>query len=161
MQNILVTGGLGYIGSHTVVVLQQAGFKVTIIDDLSNANTKVLHNITQITGVEPAFYEIDLKKQSDLNAFFEKNEIHGIIHFAAHKAVGESVNEPLNYYKNNLLGLINILELMEKFNVDHFIFSSSCTVYGQADKMPINENTPLKNFGISIRKNQANGRSNH
>lgn len=144
MNNILVTGGLGYIGSHTVVALQQAGYKVTIIDDLSNTQISVLENITKITGIEPYFHSIDLKDQEALNLFFQHNSIDGIIHFAAYKAVGESVEKPLMYYRNNLLGLINLLEAMEKYKTDHFIFSSSCTVYGQADQMPINEQTPLK-----------------
>ncbi len=144
MQNILVTGGLGYIGSHTVVALQQTGYKVIIIDDLSNADVNFLHKIEQITGIAPLFYQIDVKEQTAVNAFFQHEKIDGVIHFAAYKAVGESVQFPLKYYRNNIMGLINLLEGMEKFNVDNFIFSSSCTVYGQADKMPINEKTPLK-----------------
>src|SRR5690606_8604819 len=143
-KKILVTGGLGYIGSHTVVSLQQAGYKVIIIDDLSNADKEFLEKITEITGVKPDFHEIDLKDTEAVFDFFKKEKIDGIIHFAAYKAVGESVQKPLMYYRNNLLGLINLLEAMEKYDVDHFIFSSSCTVYGQADQMPINEKTPLK-----------------
>jgi len=145
MRNILVTGGLGYIGSHTVVALQQMGFKVNIIDDLSNATEDALYEITEITGIKPGFFCIDLKDQAEVYRFFEHNKIDGIIHFAAYKAVSESVEKPLMYYRNNILGLLNILEAMESHNVDHFIFSSSCTVYGQADIMPIYENTPLKN----------------
>lgn len=144
MKNILVTGGLGYIGSHTVVALQQAGHEVMIIDDLSNTQISVLDNITKITKVKPGFHEIDLKNSKAVDRFFSDYKIDGIIHFAAYKAVGESVEKPLMYYRNNLLGLINILEAMEKYNVDHFIFSSSCTVYGQADQLPIHEQTPLK-----------------
>lgn len=144
MKNILVTGGLGYIGSHTVVALQKAGYRVFIIDDLSNAQISVLKHIIEITGVKPDMHIIDLKHREVLGHFFSTNEIDGIIHFAAYKAVGESVEKPLMYYRNNLLGLINLLETMEEFRVDHFIFSSSCTVYGQADVMPINEETPLK-----------------
>jgi len=143
-QNILVTGGLGYIGSHTVVALQNAGFNVLIIDDLSNAQINVLDKITTITGVQPTYATIDLKDFEAVKAFFQEHIIHGIIHFAAYKAVGESVEKPLMYYRNNLVGLINVLEAMELYHVNNFIFSSSCTVYGQADRMPINENTPLK-----------------
>lgn len=144
MKKILVTGGLGYIGSHTVVFLQQAGFEVVVIDDLSNTTIQVLGKIKEITGVAPHFEEIDLKDSSKVNQFFEQNKVDGIIHFAAYKAVGESVQKPLAYYRNNIVGLLNVLEAMNQYNIDHFIFSSSCTVYGQADKMPIDENTPLK-----------------
>lgn len=144
MKNILVTGGLGYIGSHTVVALQQAGFSVYIIDDLSNSSLDVWDRITDITGVQPVYYNIDLKDFNAVSVFLQSHPIHGIIHFAAFKAVGESVAKPLMYYRNNLVGLVNVLEAMEENNVDNFIFSSSCTVYGQADSMPINEATPLK-----------------
>jgi len=144
MKKILVTGGLGYIGSHTVVALQQAGFEVLIIDDLSNAQKTTLDRIYEITNTKPSLFVIDLKNHDSVSAFFQSNKVDGIIHFAAHKAVGESVEKPLMYYRNNLLGLINLLEVMDRFSVDNFIFSSSCTVYGQADFMPINENTPLK-----------------
>ncbi|WP_313385327.1 UDP-glucose 4-epimerase GalE [Chishuiella sp.] len=144
MNKILVTGGLGYIGSHTVVALQNAGYEVVIIDDLSNANVDFVDRIASITNVKPSFYEIDLKNQEKVNQFFRENKIDGIIHFAAHKAVGESVEKPLMYYRNNLVGLLNILDGMKDFNTDNIIFSSSCTVYGQADKMPIDENTSLK-----------------
>jgi len=144
MKNILVTGGLGYIGSHTVVALQQAGFNVYIIDDLSNSQLDVWEKITVITGIQPIYYNIDLKDFNAVSVFFQSHKIDGIIHFAAYKAVGESVAKPLMYYRNNLLALMNVLEAMEENQVDNFIFSSSCTVYGQADKMPINESTPLK-----------------
>lgn len=144
MNKILVTGGLGYIGSHTVVALQNAGYEVVIIDDLSNANADFVDRIASITNIKPSFYEIDLKNQEKVNQFFNENKIDGIIHFAAHKAVGESVEKPLMYYRNNLVGLLNILDGMKDFNTDNIIFSSSCTVYGQADKMPIDENTSLK-----------------
>lgn len=144
MKNILVTGGLGYIGSHTVVALQQAGFNTYIIDNLSNSQYEVLNRITEITGKQPVFEPIDLQDSKAVYNFFEQHEIQGVVHFAAYKAVGESVEQPLMYYRNNLLGLINLLEAMKEFNVDHLIFSSSCTVYGQADQMPINEHTPLK-----------------
>ncbi len=144
MNKILVTGGLGYIGSHTVVALQNAGYEVVIIDDCSNAEENFLDRIASITSKKPEFYKIDLKDESATQQFFKDNKINGIIHFAAHKAVGESVQKPLMYYRNNLMGLINVLESMQEFDVDNFIFSSSCTVYGQADSMPINEETPLK-----------------
>ena len=144
MKNILVTGGLGYIGSHTVVALQQAGFNVVIIDDLSNAQLEVWDKITGITGIQPVYYNIDLKDFNAVSIFFQSHKIDGIIHFAAYKAVGESVEKPLMYYRNNLMGLMNVLEAMDENKVDNFIFSSSCTVYGQADTMPINETTPLK-----------------
>ena len=144
MSKILVTGGLGYIGSHTVVALQNAGYEVVIIDDLSNTEIGVLDKITSIIGTKPTYFEIDLKNQEKVNEFFKTNKIDGIINFAAHKAVGESVEKPLMYYRNNLLGLINLLDAMKDFDADNIIFSSSCTVYGQADKMPIDEQTPLK-----------------
>nr|WP_297307719.1 UDP-glucose 4-epimerase GalE [uncultured Flavobacterium sp.] len=157
MQNILVTGGLGYIGSHTVVVLQQAGFKVTVIDDLSNAEANVLDKIEKITGIRPCFKHIDLKDNIHVLDFFKKNKIDGVIHFAAFKAVGESVEKPLAYYENNILGLLNVLNAMKEFNVNHFIFSSSCTVYGQAKYMPITENTPLKQPESPYGKTKAMG----
>src|SRR5690606_34304368 len=143
-QKILVTGGLGYIGSHTAVALQEAGYEVVIIDDLSNSELFVLDRIVQITGIQPEFHQIDLKDSDLVNEFFQNNKVDGVIHFAAHKAVGESVQKPLMYHKNNLLGLLNVLEAMKENEVDHFIFSSSCTVYGQADKMPIDESAPIK-----------------
>ncbi|MFA7616998.1 MAG: UDP-glucose 4-epimerase GalE [Weeksellaceae bacterium] len=143
-QKILVTGGLGYIGSHTVVALQQSGYEVVIIDDLSNSELFVLDRISEITGIQPDFHPIDLKETTAINDFFETTEIDGVIHFAAHKAVGESVEKPLMYFRNNILGLVNVLEAMKKNSIDNFIFSSSCTVYGQADKMPIDESAPIK-----------------
>lgn len=144
MKKILVTGGLGYIGSHTVVELQNAGYEVVIIDDLSNSELFVLDRIAQVTGTKPGFHQIDLKDENLVNDFFRLNKIDGVIHFAAHKAVGESVEKPLMYHKNNLLGLLNVLEAMKDNEVDNFLFSSSCTVYGQADKMPIDETAPIK-----------------
>lgn len=143
MKNILVTGGLGYIGSHTVVALQQAGFKVIIIDDLSNTTKEVLYKIEAITGVLPQFHQIDLKDEILVQHFFKTQQIDGIIHFAAYKAVGESVEKPLMYYRNNIVGLLNVLDAMETHQVDRLIFSSSCTVYGQATLMPITEETQL------------------
>ena len=144
MKKVLVTGGLGYIGSHTVVALQNAGYEVVIIDDCSNAEENFLDRITSITNQKPAYFKIDLKDESSVREFFQNNNVDGIIHFAAYKAVGESVQQPLMYYRNNLVGLINVLESMQDFDVNNIIFSSSCTVYGQADQMPIDEQTPLK-----------------
>ncbi len=144
-KKILVTGGTGYIGSHTVVELQQAGYEVIIIDNLSNSNADVIEGITRITDVRPAFEKVDCIDFSALKAVFEKySNIEGIIHFAASKAVGESVQKPLMYYRNNLVSLINLLELMPKYNVKGIVFSSSCTVYGEPDHNPIDENAPIK-----------------
>lgn len=157
MKQILVTGGLGYIGSHTVVVLQQAGFDVVVIDDLSNATVSVLDAIENITAIRPSFYQIDLKDAAAVSNFFENTKVDGVIHFAAFKAVGESVLKPLAYYKNNILGLLHVLEAMEANQVDHFIFSSSCTVYGQAEVMPIHEKTPLKQPESPYGKTKAMG----
>ena len=145
MQKILVTGGLGFIGSHTVVELQQKGYEVLIIDNLSNTTIDVLSKIASITGKQPIFENIDLKNKQEIQNFFRLNKnIDGIIHFAASKAVGESVEKPLEYYHNNISSLIYLLEEMRVNNITNFIFSSSCTVYGQADHMPITENAPFK-----------------
>lgn len=144
MKKILVTGGLGYIGSHTVVELQKEGFEVVIIDDLSNTTIDVLDKITSITGIKPTFEEIDLKDKEAVMHFFKYYNVDGVIHFAASKAVGESVNEPLKYYENNISTLIYVLKEMNAANVQNFIFSSSCTVYGQADELPITESAPTK-----------------
>ena len=144
MKRILVTGGLGFIGSHTIVELQKEGFDVVIIDDLSNTTIDVLENITAITGKKPEFHKIDLRIKNDVSTFFENNTIDGIIHFAAFKAVGESVQKPLDYYENNIGSLVYLLQEMKNRNIDNFIFSSSCTVYGQADELPITENAPTK-----------------
>ena len=144
MKKVLVTGGLGYIGSHTVVALQNAGYEVIIIDDCSNAEENFLDRITSITNQQPTYFKIDLKDEQAVREFFQNQNVDGIIHFAAYKAVGESVQKPLMYYRNNLVGLINVLESMQDFDVNNIIFSSSCTVYGQADQMPIDEQTPLK-----------------
>ena len=142
---VLVTGGLGYIGSHTVVELQNKGFKVVIIDDLSNSSKDVLNGIKSITKITPEFEEIDLKEKSKVQDFFNRHkDIDGVIHFAASKAVGESVNEPLMYYENNISTLVYVLQEIKKLNKQNFIFSSSCTVYGQADELPINEDAPIK-----------------
>jgi UDP-glucose 4-epimerase len=145
MDKILVTGGLGFIGSHTVVELQNEGYEVVIIDDLSNSSIKVLDGITSITGKTPLFEKMDLKEKSDVEKFFKKHQdIKGVIHFAASKAVGESVQEPLKYYENNIGTLVYILKELSKLPEASFIFSSSCTVYGQADELPITENAPVK-----------------
>jgi len=142
---ILVTGGLGFIGSHTVVELQNEGFEVVIIDDCSNSSEKVLDGITAITGKKPLFEKLDLKEKSKVEDFFRRHaDIVGVIHFAASKAVGESVEKPLLYYENNIGTLVYLLKELSKKDKSSFIFSSSCTVYGQADEMPITENAPVK-----------------
>lgn len=142
---ILVTGGTGYIGSHTTVELQKAGYDVVIVDNLSNSDRKVLDGIERITGKRPAFIEGDITDKETLRKVFETHPgIRGIINFAASKAVGESVEKPLLYYRNNLVSLINILELMPEYGVKGLVFSSSCTVYGEPDKNPIDESAPIK-----------------
>lgn len=142
---ILVTGGTGYIGSHTVVELQQAGYDVVIIDNLSNSNIEVLDGIEAITGIRPAFVEGDVTNLDTLHKLFKQyNDIEGIINFAASKAVGESVEQPLKYYRNNLVSLLNLLDLMPVYGVKGIVFSSSCTVYGEPDSNPISEDSPLK-----------------
>ena len=142
---ILVTGGLGFIGSHTVVALQEKGFEVIIIDNLSNSYVHVLDGIEKITNQRPIFEQIDLREKEMVKKFFEKyNDIEGVIHFAASKAVGESVEKPLLYYENNLSTLVYLLQELKEKPSANFIFSSSCTVYGQADRLPINENAPVK-----------------
>ena len=145
MTKVLVTGGLGYIGSHTVVELQESGYETVVIDNLSNSSEKVLHNITKITGKEAHFIKGDITDPYQLKQLFKAHsDIAGIIHFAASKAVGESVEKPLLYYRNNVHGLINLLEAMIAHDIPNLIFSSSCTVYGQAEELPISEETPLK-----------------
>ena len=142
---ILVTGGMGFIGSHTAVELIEAGYDVVIVDDLSYSNIKVLDGIRAITGVAPAFEQVDLKdKDATENVFKKYPNIDGIIHFAASKAVGESVEKPLLYYRNNIISLVNLLELMPQYNVKGIIFSSSCTVYGQPlpENLPVTEEAP-------------------
>ena len=143
-KKILVTGGLGFIGSHTVVALQEEGFEVVIIDNLSNTHIGVLDQITAITGTRPDYHNIDMRNEKAVHDFFSTNHIEGVIHFAAFKAVGESVEKPLAYYENNLSALIILLKAMEENKVSNFIFSSSCTVYGQADELPITEKAPVK-----------------
>ncbi|ALO48791.1 UDP-glucose 4-epimerase GalE [Hoylesella enoeca] len=146
-QTILVTGGTGFIGSHTTVELQEAGYQVVIIDDLSNSNIEVLDGIEKITGVRPAFEQVDLRDKNATESVFKKYpEIRGIIHFAASKAVGESVEKPLLYYHNNIVSLLNLLELMQKYGTKGIIFSSSCTVYGQPsnENLPVTEEAPIQ-----------------
>ncbi len=144
-KQILVTGGTGYIGSHTVVELQNSGFDVVIVDNLSNSKIEVLDNIEKITGIRPGFEKFDLADAKLTNDFFQKyKDIEAVIHFAAFKAVGESVQEPLMYYQNNLNSLMNILSGMKTHGVKNLVFSSSCTVYGQPDKLPVTEETPRK-----------------
>jgi len=142
---ILVTGGLGFIGSHTVVELQSKGFEVLIIDNLSNSSLTVLDGIEKISGKRPFFEQLELRDKSAVFSFFEANQdVSGVIHFAASKAVGESVENPLLYYENNINTLVYVLQALEKYQIPNFIFSSSCTVYGQADELPITENAPVK-----------------
>ena len=142
---VLVTGGLGFIGSHTVVELQQNGFEVVIIDNCSNSSEDVLTGIEKITGTKPIFEKMDLRDKDKVSNFFKKyNDINGVIHFAASKAVGESVQIPLTYYENNIGTLVYLLQELQQKNDANFIFSSSCTVYGQADELPITENAPTK-----------------
>lgn len=144
-QTILVTGGTGFIGSHTTVELIEAGYDVVIIDNLSNSKIEVLDGIEKITGVRPAFEQVDLRDKAATEAVFQKYPaIAGIIHFAASKAVGESVQLPLLYYRNNVVSLINLLELMPAYGVKGIIFSSSCTVYGQPnpENLPVTEDAP-------------------
>ena len=145
MAKILVTGGAGYIGSHTVVELQKVGYEVVIVDNLSNSNIDVLNGIEKITGIRPSFENIDCVDYVSMDRMFEKyKDIEAIIHFAASKAVGESVEKPLLYYRNNLVSLINLLQLMPIHKVKNFVFSSSCTVYGQPDILPVTESAPIK-----------------
>lgn len=145
MKKILVTGGLGYIGSHTVVELQNAGFDVIIIDNLSNSSLDVLGGITNITSQPPTFERLDLRNKSKVTEFFKLHKnIEGVIHFAASKAVGESVKNPLLYYENNINTLVYLLQECKAHKINNFIFSSSCTVYGEPDSLPITETAPVK-----------------
>ena len=142
---ILVTGGTGYIGSHTVVELQESGYEVVIVDNLSNSRADVVDYIGQITGTRPAFEQADCRDLDALDEIFARHgQIEAIIHFAASKAVGESVQKPLLYYRNNIVSLINLLELMPRYGVKGIVFSSSCTVYGQPDVLPVTEAAPIK-----------------
>ena len=144
-KKILVTGGTGYIGSHTTVELIQEGFGVVIIDNLYNSEAEVVDRIFKITGTKPDLEVFDLCETDKLNLFFRNHkDIDGIIHFAAYKAVGESVGKPLDYYRNNLLSLINLLEAMKAFSIPYLVFSSSCTVYGQPERLPVSEDAPIQ-----------------
>ena len=145
MSKILVTGGAGYIGSHTVVELQNAGYEVIIVDNLSNSDANVIDGIERITNIRPAFEPVDCNDMEAMkDVFLRYKGIQGIIHFAASKAVGESVQQPLLYYRNNLVSLLNILDLMSENEVEGLVFSSSCTVYGQPDILPVTESAPIK-----------------
>ncbi|MGL4876259.1 MAG: UDP-glucose 4-epimerase GalE, partial [Clostridium sp.] len=139
MKNILVTGGMGYIGSHTNVELLEKGYNVIILDNLCNSDERIKKRVEEITGIEPKFYYGDILDSNILEEIFENEDIHSVIHFAALKAVGESVQKPLEYYKNNISGTLNLLNVMKRFNVKNIIFSSSATVYGEAKEMPISE----------------------
>jgi UDP-glucose 4-epimerase len=142
---ILVTGGTGYIGSHTVVALIEQGFDVVIADNLCNSELFILDRIEEISGVRPRFYQIELCNLSEIESLFiQEKSIKAVIHFAALKAVGDSVSSPLAYYKNNLVSLISLLEAMQHASVKHLVFSSSCTVYGEPDHLPVTESTPIK-----------------
>ena len=143
MKRVLVTGGCGYIGSHTVVELQKNGFDVVIVDNLSNSKKAVLDRIQQITGTKPTFYKVDMTDKTALRGVFEKEKFSDVIHFAGLKAVGESVRKPLEYYRNNLDSTMNLLELMREFGVKNIVFSSSATVYGNPATVPITEDFPL------------------
>ena len=145
MPKILVTGGCGYIGSHTIVDLLENGFDVISIDDNSRSTKYLLDGVAKITGKKVKNYNVDLKDFNDTRAVFQENEdISGIIHFAAYKAVGESVEQPLMYFENNMFSLINLLKCVEEFEIEHFVFSSSCTVYGNPDTIPVTEQSPVK-----------------
>jgi UDP-glucose 4-epimerase len=144
-KKILVTGGTGYIGSHTTVELIEEGFEPIIVDNLYNSEAIVVDRIQKITGVKPHLEVFDLCDQEKLDRFIHKNnDISAVIHFAAYKAVGESVNKPLEYYRNNLLSLINLLDVMKRHGIPSLVFSSSCTVYGQPEKLPVTEDAPLQ-----------------
>ncbi|MDO5017239.1 MAG: UDP-glucose 4-epimerase GalE [Porphyromonas sp.] len=142
-KKVLVTGGMGYIGSHTTVELQSAGYEVIIVDNLSNSNREVLKGIKAITGIEPTFYEVDCNDREAMQRIYAEHRPDGIIHFAASKAVGESVEQPLLYYRNNILSLIVQLELMKEYDTKGIVFSSSCTVYGQPKQLPVTEDAPI------------------
>lgn len=142
---ILVTGGTGFIGSHTVVELQNAGYEALVVDDLSNSTADVIDGIERITGIRPKFVQLDCNELDKMRELFQKEgDIVGIIHFAASKAVGESIQKPMLYYRNNLVSLLNVMDLMSEFNVKAFVFSSSCTVYGEPDRNPVDESAPVK-----------------
>ena len=144
MKKILVTGGLGYIGSHTVVELQSAGYDVVVIDNLDNATEEVKDRIVSVTGRSIDLVIGDVNDETTMDQLFQEHDFYGVIHFAAHKAVGESVDHPIKYYQNNVSGLITLLGAMDKYGVQNLIFSSSCTVYGIAEDLPVTEDTPIK-----------------
>lgn len=143
MSKVLVTGGLGYIGSHTVVELLNANFEVVIIDNLVNSSLDVLDNIIKITGKKPAFYELDINDYNAVDFVFKKESISGVIHFASYLLVDESVINPLKYYRNNIIGLLAVLDCVKKHKINHFVFSSSCTVYGSPSQLPVTEHHPI------------------
>ncbi len=144
MPKIIITGGTGYIGSHAVVEFQNSGFEVVIIDNLSNSQIEVLDGIYNITGKKPQFYKADVADEDEMESVFSQHkDAIAVVHFAAFKAVGESVQKPLMYYKNNLDGLINVLDQMQKNNIQNLVFSSSCTVYGQPESLPVTEKSPV------------------
>ena len=145
MKKILVTGGCGYIGSHTIVDLVENGFEVISVDNNSRSSARILEGVEKITGTKVKNYKVDLCNYDDTWAIFQENDdIEGIIHFAAYKAVGESVEQPLMYFENNLVSLINLLKCVQEFHIPYFVFSSSCTVYGNPDVIPVTELTPPK-----------------
>ena len=144
-QKILITGGTGYIGSHTAVEFIEAGYEVVIIDNLSNSHIEVMDGIEKIVGSRPKFQQVEMTDQEALRNFFsEEKDIRGVVHFAASKAVGESVEKPTEYYRNNLVSLLNLLDCTKEHGTEAVVFSSSCTVYGQPDTLPVTENTPIK-----------------
>lgn len=143
-KSVLVAGGAGYIGSHTVVELINAGYEVVVVDNLSNSDISSLEGINKITGVKPTFYNVDCCDKGALSEVFKRHDFNSVIHFAAFKAVGESVEQPAKYYRNNLLSFMNVLELMVEYGRRNVVFSSSATVYGDADELPVTEDTPRK-----------------
>lgn len=143
-KKIAITGGAGYIGAHTAVQLMEAGFEIVIIDNLSRSDTTLLNGIEAITGRPVSFYQIDCTNLEQLDTVFSENSVDGVIHFAAYKAVGESVAKPLDYYENNILSLTTLLRVMQKHKVKKLIFSSSCTVYGEPEAVPVTEQSPIK-----------------
>ena len=143
-KSVLVAGGAGYIGSHTVVELINAGYEVVVVDNLSNSDISSLEGVSKITGVKPTFYNVDCCDKGALSEVFKRHDFNSVIHFAAFKAVGESVEQPAKYYRNNLLSLMNVLELMVEYGRRNVVFSSSATVYGDADVLPVTEETPRK-----------------
>jgi UDP-glucose 4-epimerase len=144
MKTVLVTGGLGYIGSHTVVELIESGLEVVIVDNLSNSRLRILDQITQISEKKVKFYNLNIVIKKDFDLVFKENEIDAVIHFAAYKSVGESMQKVLEYYENNIGSLISVLSKMDEYKVNNLIFSSSCTVYGQPETLPVNEDSPVQ-----------------